>query len=242
MRKMTLDQLVEQLKKACADNLLSVLLYGSAVGGDHLAGKSDYNILLVLRSLGLPELQALSPVAAAWHGSGHPAPLLFTPDYLRRSADVFPIELLDIQDSRKVLYGEDVVAELAVARDHLRLQVEHELKGQFIQLQRQFLLTGSKASAMISLMTGSLSSFLVLFRAALRLYHQEVPRAKVDALKALATQVDLDVSVFETIRGLKAGTMNRRSVEAASLFNRYMENIELVIKAVDALGQPAVRP
>ena len=46
-----LDQLVEKLSKALGDELVSVVLYGSAASGDHDEKFSDYNVLCVLREV-----------------------------------------------------------------------------------------------------------------------------------------------------------------------------------------------
>jgi hypothetical protein len=53
-----LEQLVEKLKKAYGERLVSVVLYGSAAAGDHHAGFSDFNILCVLSVLTPRELAA----------------------------------------------------------------------------------------------------------------------------------------------------------------------------------------
>src|SRR5712692_11281917 len=104
-----LSELVEKLKQAAGGNLKSVVLYGSAASGDFQPKHSDLNILCVLERLDGAELAKLNPTAAWWARKGHPAPLVFTPEELHRLADVFAIELLDIQASRRVLDGEDVL-------------------------------------------------------------------------------------------------------------------------------------
>ena len=48
MAKMTLDELVTQLRAAYRERLASVVLYGSAAGGDHIPNRSDYNVLVLL--------------------------------------------------------------------------------------------------------------------------------------------------------------------------------------------------
>jgi predicted nucleotidyltransferase len=232
---MTLEQFIEKLKEASPSGLLSVVLYGSAAAGDHIPRKSDYNILIILADLKLERLKALAPVAVAWEHAGQPAPLLFTPEQLKKSADVFPIELLDIQEGHKILYGEDLVSRIEVHRQHLRHQVEHELKAQLIQLRREYLLTKGHSSAVIRLMEKSMSTFLVLFRAALRLYQSTVPVQKMEALKALTAYIPLQVDFFQTIHQVKAGELPRRGLPADELFSGYLSHIELVINAVDTL-------
>ena len=46
-----LNQLVEKLRKAYGDRLVSVILYGSAAAGDHQAKFSDFNILCVVTAI-----------------------------------------------------------------------------------------------------------------------------------------------------------------------------------------------
>ena len=230
---MTTEQFVEQLKQAMPAGLRTVVLYGSAAAGDHLAGKSDYNILVVADRLGVAELDALSPVAAAWTKDGNRPPVMFTPEQLAKSADSFPIELLDMQQARRVLFGEDLLAGIRVAPEQLRLTLEREWKAKLLQLRERYLLTRSKPAAVADLMTASLSTILVLCRASLRLYQSEVPVSKLDAARALAKRAGCDAEVFVTVHELKAGQRKARDVAAVELFGTYLKTIEQIADAVD---------
>ena len=63
---MTLDELVTQLTDAYGETLRSVVLYGSAVAGEHIAKKSDYNVLVILERVPLDRLAAVGAVLRAW--------------------------------------------------------------------------------------------------------------------------------------------------------------------------------
>lgn len=230
---MTPEQLAETLKTALGPQLRSVVLYGSAAAGDHLEKKSDYNVLVVLEQAGVNELRAMSEVSAAWAGSGNRPPLVFTLEELRDSADTFPIELADILQSRKVLLGDDPVAGMKIGEENLRLQIEHELKGKLLRLREGYLLTRGNETRVLELITSSLSTFLVLFRAALRLWQSEVPAHKREALKLLAGHVGFDPKVFDTVSALKEGQSGATDIAAESLFEEYLATIEQVIQAVD---------
>ena len=231
---MKLEQLTEALKTACGDNLTSVILYGSAAAGDHTGKRSDYNVLVVTQDLGRNALAAFSKTAKAWSKAGNPAPLLFTMERLKKSTDVFPVELLDIKECHQILFGADVVSDLDICTDNLRLQIEHELRGNLIQLRQQYLLATGNAKEVCGLMVRSLSSFLVLFRAALRLFEKEVPQKKFQALEKLAGYLSFDVSVFQTVEKLKDGSEKTKAVDAEALFEEYINTIECVTDAVDA--------
>src|ERR1700674_1218751 len=135
-----LKNLVERLHEAARDNLESIILYGSAARGDFRDAHSDLNALCILRSLRAAELSRVSPVVRWWTTAQHqPAPLFFSVDELRQSADVFAIELLDMQQSHRVLYGQDVIAGITVPMNLHRVQVEHELRTLLLKLRQHFL-------------------------------------------------------------------------------------------------------
>ncbi len=231
---MSLEDLVQDLKEAVPDRLESVVLYGSAAAGDHVGPQSDFNVLVVLDRLGLEEMNALAPLASGWAAAGNPPPLLFTLERLRSSTDVFPIEFLDIRDSHRILHGRDVVSSLEVGSENLRLQVEHELEVRLLQLRERYLLTEGRAEQVLELMIESLSSFLVLFRGALRLFQDRVPALKLEALRRLREHVEFDEAVFFTVERLKEGLEDRSGVDAGTLFEKYLGTIEQVTDAVDA--------
>ena len=232
---MTPEIFVEQIRQAVPTGLRSVILYGSAAAGDHLGKQSDYNILIVLERLGLPELKALATPTQAWVKRGSHPPILFTLDSLHESGVNFPIELLDIRDAHKVLFGDDVLAGIPVSQANLRRQVEHELHGKLLQLQSQFLLTAAQPKRILQLLTGTLSKFLILFRAALRLYQPAVPVKKFDVLPELSRHIAFDTSVFVTIQELKDGRRKPRTVEPEALFAGYTTAIQTVVNAVTNL-------
>ena len=211
--------------------LRSVVLYGSAAAGDHIAGRSDYNVLVVADRLGVAELDAISRPASAWARAGNRPPLLFTREELAASADSFPIELLDMQQSRRVLFGEDPLADVTVRPECLRLELERDLKAKLLQVRERYVLTRGRPAAVAALMASSASSFLALCRAALRLYAGDAPARKLDAATALAQRIGFDPDVFTLVHEMKEG--RRKPREAAARFGEYLNVIEQIVDAVD---------
>jgi len=237
---MTPEAFTEQLKAACGLRLQSVVLFGSAVSGDHAGRRSDYNLLLVLDRLGLDTLKHLAVPTRAWVKAGNSVPLLFSPDTLAQSADVFAIEFADLKDAHRVLFGADVIAPLDIDLAALRHELEHDLQGKLMQLRAEYLLTRGRPQHVVNLMIASLSSFLVLFRASLRLYQPTVPAKKLDALAELAKHTPVNIAVFEVVQRLKAGR-RVREVVADTLFAEYLQEIERIVDAVDAVLHPNTR-
>ncbi|HNX52517.1 MAG TPA: hypothetical protein PKI68_02100 [Pontiellaceae bacterium] len=235
MKKMSPEQFTEKLKTVCGDNLQAVVLYGSAAAGDYAAKGSDYNLLVVLNDLSPAVLRNLAKPVAVWERAGNPPPLMFTRKRLADAADVFPVELLDMRDARRVLSGEDVIAAIEPGMANLRLQVERELRSAVIQLCRSYLSVSGNPRRLTALLTGSLSGVLTLFRAALRLYENPVPAEKFQALEKLTGHVPVKLESFRRIQALKAGTLKIKNVDAGRLFEEYLASIEAVVDAVDRI-------
>ncbi len=229
---MKIENLIEKLKSTCNDKIESVILYGSAAAGDR-SKNSDYNILIVTTDLELETLKKIAPISKSWEKAKNPTPLLFSKSALQDSTDVFPIELLDIHDCRKVLMGSDIISEIEVRSENLRLEIERELRGKLIQLRQRYIATNGKPKDVINLMCQTQSTFLVLFRAALRLFDKYVPVKKMNALSNLEKHLKFEAVAFRKIAELKDKKIKLKDQTADELFSAYMQEILTVTKAVD---------
>jgi hypothetical protein len=230
-----LSQLVEKLRKAFDERLVSVVLYGSAAAGDNDARFSDFNILCVLTQVTPRELGAGESIFRWWRDQGSPSPLLLSERELASSADCFAIEFQDIQRQNRLLHGQDVVSGLRVGRVFYRAQVEHELRAKLLRLRQ-------KASGMLSdpdllrrLLLDSVSTFCVLFRHVLMLHGYEAPVKKRDVVARAKEHFAIDALPFEKLLDIREERLKPREVEPVTLLGSYMLEISKVIEAVDRL-------
>src|ERR1022692_3333700 len=135
-----LTEFARRLRQAAGENLESVILYGSAAGGEFHPEFSNVNLLCVLGETSFARLSALAPAVAWWNRHKHPAPLVLTRQELERSADVFAIEWLDMQQRHRVLFGDDPLPGLHIPMNLHRAQVEYELREKLILLRERILL------------------------------------------------------------------------------------------------------
>ncbi len=237
MAKMTPEIFTDELKKLCGADLCCVVLYGSAVAGDSVAA-SDYNVLVVLNRLDAEVLASLTGLCARWDKDGNPAPLLFGRETLLRSADVFPVEFSDIIQTHKVLHGANPFDGMKIEPANLRLELEHELKSKLILLRSRLLLTKGAPKEVDRLMVSSLSAFLTLFKAALRLYGGTPPAKKMEVLPLLAGHIKFDEEIFTIVWELKAGK-KRPGLDSLQIFSRYLAAAQSVTDSVDLWLQNA---
>jgi hypothetical protein len=228
-----LKELIERLNAEAADNLKSVVLYGSAVTPEFVARHSDLNVLCLVERAGAPELEALHGVAEWWTRAGNPAPLVFTLEELHRSADVFAIELLDMKIRHRILWGEDFLTNFEVPLVFHRLQVERELRTDWLRLRQAILAAPQRRKDHLGIMLASVSTFGALFRHALFALGQPMPESKRQAVDALASLTGADPSAFHAILELREGKRKEGKMDVEETLHTYLEFVEVVTNEVD---------
>ncbi|HEY8714070.1 MAG TPA: nucleotidyltransferase domain-containing protein [Candidatus Acidoferrum sp.] len=227
-----LKELVSRLKEAAAANLESVILYGSAARGDFHPDHSDLNVLCVLGSLAVEELGRVAPVVRWWVVElQQPAPLFFTAEELRQSADVFSIELRDMQDSRRVLFGSDPIAGFHLPTNLHRVQVEHELRTVLLKLRNAYLRTPGDAGELTSILRKSFSSVLTLLRHVIIAFGEQPPTASRDIIVRAAELTRADAAPFENVLHLREHGDARSDLPRT--YGAYLAALEVVILALD---------
>ena len=227
-----LTDLVSRMKEFAAENLESMILYGSAARGDFKEGHSDLNVLCVLRSVAARELTRVTPVVHWWSKDhNEPAPLFFTAEELRQSADVFSIELLDMQESRRVLYGADVVAGVLVPMNLHRVQVEHDLRTLLLKLRQHFLLTGQKESELRTAEAKSSSSVLALLRHTLIAFDEEPPATAQEVFARIAALTGADAEAFAA--AFKLRDRHAHADDIVRTYGQYLNALTVVVSALD---------
>jgi hypothetical protein len=230
-----MQEFVAKLREAAKDNLVSVILFGSAASGNFHVEYSDVNLFCVLRDSSFPALQALAPVVKWWDGQKQPPPQFMTRDEVERSTDVFTIELLDMQRHHRVLFGEDVLQGLTIPANLHRDQVEYELREKLVLLRQHLLLSSGNDSRLWQVLTQSVSSFATLFRHALMVLGEEAPLSKREAVNLLAARLKFDASGFLQVLDVREHRIKPKTLDPLDVFSRYLAAVEHVTAAVDRM-------
>jgi predicted nucleotidyltransferase len=228
-----LGQLKDKLLAAAGDNLKALVLFGSAARGEYHERHSDLNVLCVLERAGAQEIEALHEAAAWWEQKKFPAPQIFTLDELRASADIFAIELLDMKAHHKMIYGEDFFEELAVPMQWHRLQVERELRTNWVKLRQGILLAPQKDTVFMGLMDASVSTFVTLFRHALIVLGENAPAGRREVVSDIARLVGARPESLLTVLDVREGKRQARDVNARETLREYLDLVERVTDQVD---------
>jgi len=230
-----LDELALKLKSAFGGDLLSVVLYGSAARGDHFGrGSSDLNVAVILKDISLEGLERGKSAGREWVAQGNKSLLFLSPEWIRSSCDVFPMEFTDIIESHQVITGADPFADLTVSLENLRLQCESEIKIKLLHLRTGYMELHDNEEALARLLAASYGPIIAVCRGVLRAAGQAVPGRGEDVLRSVATICGLDTAPFSEVAAIKRGGPGAASVAMKPLFRRYHAQVEALARAVDA--------
>lgn len=231
-RHESLKNLVERLHEAAGGNLESIVLYGSAARDDSHEAHSNLNVLCTLRSLGVEDLARVAATVKWWSSAQkQPAPLFFTSEELRHAADVFAIELLDMQQNHRVLFGVDVIAAIHVPMNLHRIQVEHDLRTLLLKLRHHFLLWAENQFELSAALAKSSSSALTLLRHTLIAHGEQPPSSPGDLCARIAGSTGASAAALETVLRLRDSQAPESNI--VPVYGAYLTSLEKVIAALD---------
>jgi hypothetical protein len=228
-----LDEFVQKLKAAAADNLKSVILYGSAATEEFHTKHSDLNILCLVGQADSAHIEALHEPVGWWMRRGQRPPLVFTLEELHRSADIFTIELMDMKLRHRILFGENVLADFSVPLHYHSIQVERELRTNWLRLRQAVLAAPKKSKAHLELMVSSFSTFAALFRHALIALGETRAGTKREAIERIAQFAEADPVGFHTILTFREGKSGERDIDVQKTLSQYFTFVEAVTDKFD---------
>ena len=237
-----LTQFVERCRKVYGDDLVSLVLYGSAADpSQHDKDFSDINVLCVLREITPLQLRAGEPLLLWLRRYDIPAPLFITAEEIPLATDCYAIEFRDMQIRRRVLYGPDVVAGLTILESFHRVQVEYELRSKLLRLRRKAAEVYSDRKLLSRLLLDSASTFCVLIRHVLLIHSTHAPPGRRETLEAASRELGLEIQPFLNLLDVREKRIKSSDLKPEQLLGDYLRQIERMILAVNALEKPAMK-
>ena len=218
------------------DDLVSIILYGSAVGHGFRPGSSDINFMVVLTENGIGRIDDAFEVVKKWRKKGVALPLFLTEDYIKSSLDVFPIEYLSFQQNHVQVFGKEILKDLRFAPEFIRLQCEREIKGKLLLLREAFIESGGKGKALKRVIQEALPALIAIFEALLHLKEIPMPGNRREIVRVAAGAFEVDSGIFEGLLDIREGNSDRRDEEVVGLFKGCLKEMRKLSKKIDSFG------
>ncbi|MDG5816372.1 nucleotidyltransferase domain-containing protein [Chitinispirillales bacterium ANBcel5] len=221
---------VEPYKSLYGEDLISVILYGSAAGGDFDPKKSDINLLIVLSSMDVELVAKSSDLQAKLLRQRFSTPFIMDKEYITNSLDSYPIEFLDMKGCYRVIYGEDVLETVSPQKEHLRIQVERELKGKWLHLLQEFPYARKNGKSLLQLTSLSLKAYAPIFRGLLMLKGEKVPFNRNELFKAIESAYEISGTPFQEVA---KACSDKDTSRLETQFVNYARAVKTIINAIE---------
>ncbi len=230
-----LTQYVEQIAQSWSADLGGLILFGSAARGDFIVGRSNINLLLVIKNLSVDLMQRAGELHKQWGKHQIIAPLLMTEADLVRSRNVFPLEFLQMIQSHVLLIGHDPFGEEQLDPTRLGWQCEQELMANLLRLRQRFIEGEGRIEAIHALLILSISAVLPSIRGLLYVLGHPSKESDAQTLEMLPVTLDFDPTVLMEILNMKKGLRSPGAHEWLKAFERYLQTIELLMHRVQEI-------
>ncbi len=216
------------------DDLKAVILYGSAAKGTYVAGVSDVNLLLLTGTTHPDKIMQLGSRAKKQIKKQRLSLQFLTTTEFENSADVFPMEYLDIQHSHKLVWGHDAVEHIKITRTNLRHQAEERLRGSVHALRQALFASQGKSKLLSGVLTDWFGSQAALFRTLLRLADAPtVPDEPRELINSLGSTFDIDASGLQPLIKLREGDKQGNATEIAVNVLQFLTQLVRKVDAMD---------
>lgn len=210
------------------ENVVSIVLYGSATGKYFMPKKSDINMSVIFKNLGFQQLKDSLKLINYGSSKRITAPLLLSLSHIESSKDTFPVEFIEIKENNILLYGKDIFGGLKIDEANIKFFCKREIEGKIIRLRQAYLETGLKRKGVELLMKESMHSLLPVFRALLRSKMQNPPIDKEEILIEFCKRYGLSKDVFIAILKDSLNDEKIRGEDVEVFFERYLREMEKI--------------
>jgi hypothetical protein len=224
---------VKDVAQAYGERLDAVLLFGSAVRGEFLLGRSNLNILLFVPSYDVALLKAYAGVHKKWNKEQVVAPLFLTKADLQASAFVFPLEYQDIQECHRLLWGQDPFVGFKVDQRHLAGEVLQALRGNLVRVRQRLVEGGTTEESMLVLLPLSITALLPVLRGVQRLLGRPVLSHGEPLVKDLEALFEIDLTGLHDALLIKRGHISPGHKEVPRVMDRYFDGLGRLVDMVE---------
>jgi len=215
-----ITEFANKLLETFSDNVLSVLVYGSAAGINYNPGVSNINMAVIVKDLNFSLLKQSVDLVKWGHKHKMATPLFLTKEYILNALDVFPVEFSEIKEQHKLIFGDDIFSALGIPRQDVRLLCEQQVKGKLLRLRQAYLEIGSNNSGLKNILIAALNDLMPIFRQLLILKGQQVPEHKEEMLTLMSKTFALDAEPFLAVYQDK----NKKVTISSKLIEVHLQN------------------
>ncbi|MFQ5990945.1 MAG: hypothetical protein ACE5NA_00790 [Nitrospiraceae bacterium] len=184
-----IQRYADSVRELAGANVLALTVFGSLAAGSFNPTKHTARSVVVLQTVDLEMLRQFAKQGARLGKARIAAPLIMTPEYIRASADSFPLEFIEIHQCHVCVFGPDYFNDLVFDAAHIRLQCERELKTILIGMRQGLLAAAGREKLFSTIETDVAERLVRTLRGLLWLHGQTQAQPGVQAVAEVERSV-----------------------------------------------------
>ena len=227
-----LDAFCNQLEKSIGSQFVSGVLYGKLARNIDKTRDMSANFMVVLEEISTASLDA---VGAALRASKLQIELLtLSEEDLRSSTDVFPIKFLDIKRTHIICHGKDVLSELEISKDNLRLRCEQEIKNLMLRLRLNYVSRKQNSKSIASLLSRIYLSLIRNLGVLVELKSGDVLTTNSEIIEG-AGKLGIDTVALLDVEKLRQDNFSKDLEDRKRLLEKVMQSVRDAAAMADKL-------
>lgn len=229
-----LGDLVAAAKASFGDDLRSIVLFGSGAEG-RLRPTSDLNLIVVLKRFERTRADAFREPMRTAQVAGRASVMFLLEAEVPAAAEAFAVKFDDIERRRKVLFGDDVFAQLAIPRAAMKHRLRQVLMNLALRLRERYVLSSLREEQLVPVIAdaagplrSAAASLLELEGAPVASPKEALQSVAVSAALPDAAQLLENVSTARETRSLPAGTAGSTLFQLMALTEVLRQRVDKV--------------
>jgi predicted nucleotidyltransferase len=228
-----LSEFLNQIIQLYANDLVSIMAFGSSVTKDYMEDNSDINLLIVYSDLNITDLNTVAKLARGWLKKRAFSPRFISMKNLNNSSAFFQIDMLEMKDMHITLYGKDLLNSINISKAGLHWQLSYEIKAMRMRIKQQFWRSCGDDHVMRKILLERFTSIIHLSRVLLFLMDKAVPQNFEAILQTAKNELGLSSTFLDSMLALKNKTIKPSNVELVELFTGLMDTIRTIDDKTD---------
>ncbi|WP_157288528.1 nucleotidyltransferase domain-containing protein [Uliginosibacterium gangwonense] len=180
-----LDEFVQEAQRAFGEDLLSVILFGSAAEG-RMRQQSDVNLIVYLADFEQARVDEFRSALRVCHSAIRASVMFLLRDELPEAARLFAVKFNDIKARHRMLWGNDPFASLVIDKAELRRRTREVLLNLSIRLRERYAMLSLREEQLGPVISEAASPLRSAALALLDLQGETVDMSPRDALIKVA--------------------------------------------------------
>ncbi len=214
-----IDLYIEEIKEINKDNLISIIRH------------NNNQVLVLLKEINFKNLLENSKVTKKLQKKKI-IPMYLTKEYIETSCDVYPLEYINMKNSHEVVYGDDILKELNIPSDNIRLESEQKIKGALIRITQVILEMGDRKKDLSKTVFLAVEDIMDGIKGMLNLAKITDPDTAAAVLDSAQKQFNIELQPIKDILNWKNGTAPE---DYKKLIYDFYEKIEELAVLVDKM-------